>query len=112
MSRSLNSQTHAWLKVFSVSARHLSFTRAAEELHVTTGAVSQQIKQLEERLGFRLFRRLPRQLALTEEGERLARVVAQAYDAVGLEVDRLRGVRRGKKDAHAHLALAAAQAHL
>ncbi|WP_110667826.1 LysR substrate-binding domain-containing protein [Salinicola halophilus] len=87
----LNSQTHAWLKVFAVSARHLSFTRAAEELHVTTGAVSQQIKQLEDRLGFRLFRRLPRQLALTEEGERLAGVVSQAYDAVGLEVDRLRG---------------------
>lgn len=91
MIQPLNAQTHAWLKVFAVSARHLSFTRAAEELHVTTGAVSQQIKQLEERLGFRLFRRLPRQLALTEEGERLARVVAQAYDAVGLEVDRLRG---------------------
>lgn len=91
MTQSLNAQTHAWLKVFAVSARHLSFTRAAEELHVTTGAVSQQIKQLEERLGFRLFRRLPRQLALTEEGERLAGVVSQAYEAVGLEVDRLRG---------------------
>ncbi|MGL6252322.1 MAG: LysR family transcriptional regulator, partial [Billgrantia desiderata] len=51
MSRLLHAQTHAWLKVFAVSARHLSFTRAAEELHVTTGAVSQQIKQLEERLG-------------------------------------------------------------
>ncbi|GHB24854.1 LysR substrate-binding domain-containing protein [Salinicola rhizosphaerae] len=91
MNTSLNSQTHAWLKVFAVSARHLSFTRAAEELHVTTGAISQQIKQLEERLGFRLFRRLPRRLALTEEGERLAGVVAKAYDAVGIEVDRLRG---------------------
>ncbi|MGQ7242038.1 LysR substrate-binding domain-containing protein [Salinicola sp. V024] len=91
MMQPINAQTHAWLKVFAVSARHLSFTRAAEELHVTTGAISQQIKQLEDRLGFRLFRRLPRRLALTEEGERLARVVAQAYDAVGLEVDRLRG---------------------
>ncbi|WP_192035206.1 LysR substrate-binding domain-containing protein [Halomonas sp. YLGW01] len=96
MSRSLNSQTHAWLKVFAVSARHLSFTRAAEELHVTTGAVSQQIKQLEERLGFKLFRRLPRRLELTDEGRRLALVVDDAYQAVGLEVRRLRsGVMSG-----------------
>jgi len=96
MSRHLNAQTHAWLKVFAVSATHLSFTRAAEELHVTTGAVSQQIKQLEERLGFKLFRRRPRQLELTEEGKRLAAVVDQAYQAVGLEVKRLRsGVMSG-----------------
>lgn len=90
MSRTLNAQTHAWLKVFAVSARHLSFTRAAEELHVTTGAVSQQIKQLEERLGFKLFRRLPRRLELTDEGQRLAGVVDEAYQAVGLEINRLR----------------------
>ncbi|MDR5868588.1 LysR substrate-binding domain-containing protein [Halomonas koreensis] len=96
MSRLLNAQTHAWLKVFAVSARHLSFTRAAEELHVTTGAVSQQIKQLEDRLGFKLFRRLPRRLALTEEGRRLASVVDEAYQSVGLEVKRLRsGVMSG-----------------
>lgn len=96
MSRLLNSQTHAWLKVFAVSAHHLSFTRAAEELHVTTGAVSQQIKQLEERLGFKLFQRLPRRLMLTEEGRRLASVVDDAYQSVGLEVKRLRsGVMSG-----------------
>ncbi|MGM0536726.1 MAG: LysR substrate-binding domain-containing protein [Pseudomonadota bacterium] len=96
MSRLLHAQTHAWLKVFVTSARHLSFTRAAEELHVTTGAVSQQIKQLEERLGFKLFRRLPRRLELTEEGRRLAAVVDEAYQAVGLEVRRLRsGVMSG-----------------
>ncbi|GEK46228.1 LysR substrate-binding domain-containing protein [Halomonas pacifica] len=96
MSRHLNAQTHAWLKVFAVSAHHLSFTRAAEELHVTTGAVSQQIKQLEERLGFKLFRRLPRRLELTDEGRRLAAVVDEAYQAVGQEVRRLRsGVMSG-----------------
>nr|WP_298377352.1 LysR substrate-binding domain-containing protein [uncultured Halomonas sp.] len=96
MNRSLNGQTHAWLKVFAVSAHHLSFTRAAEELHVTTGAVSQQIKQLEERLGFKLFRRLPRQLELTDEGRRLAAVVDEAYQSVGQEVRRLRsGVMSG-----------------
>ncbi|WP_027966216.1 LysR substrate-binding domain-containing protein [Halomonas halocynthiae] len=96
MSRIVTAKTHAWLKVFSVSARHLSFTRAAEELHVTTGAVSQQVKQLEDQLGFKLFRRLPRQLALTEEGRRLADVVENAYQAVGTEVRRLKsGVMSG-----------------
>ncbi|MGM0615635.1 MAG: LysR substrate-binding domain-containing protein [Pseudomonadota bacterium] len=96
MNRHLNAQTHAWLKVFSVSARHLSFTRAAEELHVTTGAISQQIKQLESRLGFRLFRRLTRRLELTDEGQRLAAVTEEAYQAVEQEVHRLRsGVMSG-----------------
>lgn len=55
MTRPLHGQTYVWLHVFSCAARHLSFTRCAEELHITPGAVSQQIRQLEERLGFRLF---------------------------------------------------------
>ncbi|MBF0277030.1 MAG: transcriptional regulator GcvA [SAR324 cluster bacterium] len=58
--------------VFECAARHLSFTQAAKELYVTQAAVSQQIKQLEQNLGFKLFHRLTRQLALTEEGKRLA----------------------------------------
>ncbi|HRP95016.1 MAG TPA: LysR substrate-binding domain-containing protein [Rhodocyclaceae bacterium] len=89
MHKAINAQTHAWLKVFAVSARHLSFTHAAEELHVTTGAISQQIKQLEERLGFRLFRRLPRRLELTAEGRRLADSVNAAHQLIDLEVARL-----------------------
>ena len=48
------------LRAFEAAARHLSFTRAAAELHVTQTAISHQIKALEERLGVRLFRRLPR----------------------------------------------------
>ena len=59
MSRILNAQTQAWLQVFACAARHLSFTRCAEELHVTPGAISQQMRQLEERLGFKLFHRTP-----------------------------------------------------
>ncbi|WP_122383604.1 MULTISPECIES: LysR family transcriptional regulator, partial [Pseudomonas syringae group genomosp. 2] len=50
MSRIFNAQMHAWLQVFACAARHLSFTRCAEELHVTPGAISQQMRQLEERL--------------------------------------------------------------
>lgn len=57
------------LKVFEAAARHLSFTRAAEELFVTQAAVSHQIKALEEFLGLKLFRRRNRSLLLTEEGQ-------------------------------------------
>ena len=66
------------IKYFDAAARTRSFTRAAEELHVTQGAVSQQIRGLEEQIGVRLFNRLPRGLALTPEGERFSQVVNQA----------------------------------
>jgi LysR family glycine cleavage system transcriptional activator len=55
--------------VFEAAARHLSFTRAAEELFVTQAAVSHQIKTLEDHLGLKLFRRRNRSLLLTEEGQ-------------------------------------------
>ncbi|ALP42695.1 transcriptional regulator GcvA [Aeromonas schubertii] len=57
------------LKAFEAAARHLSFTRAAEELFVTQAAISHQIKALEEYLGIKLFRRKNRSLLLTEEGQ-------------------------------------------
>jgi DNA-binding transcriptional LysR family regulator len=65
------------IKYFDAAARNRSFTRAAEELHVTQGAVSQQIRGLEEQVGARLFTRLPRGLALTQAGDRLYRVVGK-----------------------------------
>ena len=61
------------LRVFEAAARHQSFTVAAEELAVTQGAVSYQIRRLEGALGIDLFRRKTRQVALTVEGERLFR---------------------------------------
>lgn len=57
------------LRVFEAAARHLSFTRAADELAVTPAAVGQQIRALEETLGVVLFRRLTRTLELTPEAE-------------------------------------------
>ncbi|GGA78904.1 transcriptional regulator GcvA [Neiella marina] len=57
------------LKAFEAAARHMSFTRAAEELFVTQAAVSHQIKGLEEFLGLKLFRRKNRSLLLTEQGQ-------------------------------------------
>lgn len=74
----LNSTTLAALRFFDVAARRLSFSRAAAELCVTQGAVSHQIKYLEESLGSKLFYRLPKQVKLTEEGEQFAKVVARA----------------------------------
>ena len=70
------------LRMFDAAARHLSLTRAAQELHVTQAAVSQHIRNLEERLGKPLFRRLPRGLALTDEGQALWPVVTQSFERI------------------------------
>lgn len=68
------------LRAFEAVARHLSFTRAAEELGMTQAAVSYQIKQLEDRVGAQLFLRKPRRVELSEVGARLAPEVGQAFD--------------------------------
>ena len=68
------------LRFFEAAARHLSFTRAAEEMFVTQAAISHQIKSLEEYLGVRLFRRLTRRVQLTEEGQMLLPVVQRCFD--------------------------------
>ncbi|MEQ6332786.1 LysR family transcriptional regulator [Sphingobium sp. MK2] len=75
------------LRAFEAAARHLNFTRAAIELCVSQGAVSHQVAQLERRLGTRLFHRLPRGLALTDEGQALVPVLADAFDRVGATLD-------------------------
>lgn len=59
------------LRAFEAAARHLSFTRAAEELNVTPGALSHQIRGLEEFLGIQLFERKTRAVALTPQGKSL-----------------------------------------
>ncbi|HHD7738327.1 TPA: LysR substrate-binding domain-containing protein [Providencia rettgeri] len=70
------------LRAFEASARHLSFTRAGIELNVTQAAVSQQVRLLEEQLGLELFIRLPRGLALTEEGFALLPVLSRSFDQI------------------------------
>ncbi len=70
----------AAVRVFEAAARHLSFTRAAEELGMTQAAVSYQIKVLEERVGEPLFLRLPRAVALTPTGRLLAPATSEALD--------------------------------
>lgn len=74
----LNSAALASLRFFEAAARLSSFSRAAGELSVTQGAVSHQVRYLEESLGCKLFYRLPRQVKLTEEGAKFAEVVARA----------------------------------
>jgi LysR family transcriptional regulator of beta-lactamase len=81
------------LRAFEVSARQLSFTRAAEELHLTPAAVSQHVKNLEQRLGVPLFRRLPRGLALTDEAQGLLPTLADAFERIAAAVDGLRDGR-------------------
>jgi LysR family glycine cleavage system transcriptional activator len=65
----------AALRALEAAARHLSYTRAAEELHVTQSAISHQIKHAEELWGFKLFERRGRRLVLTEAGHALVPVV-------------------------------------
>ena len=60
--------TFRQLKVFNAVARHLSFTRAAEELHLSQPAVSMQVKQLESQLDIPLFEQLGKKIYLTEAG--------------------------------------------
>ncbi|MEL7489002.1 MAG: LysR family transcriptional regulator, partial [Pseudomonadota bacterium] len=68
------------LRVFEAAARHLSFTKAAEELNVTPGAVSQQIKTLEEFIGAKVFRREKRALLLTDEAQASLPVLREGFD--------------------------------
>src|SRR5260221_8409245 len=78
------------LRAFESAARHLSFTRAADELNVTQAAISHQVKALEERLGVRLFRRLNRALELTKAGETYLPRVTAALDALAEATDIVR----------------------
>lgn len=81
------------LRAFEAAARQLSFTRAGLELRVTQAAVSHQVKALEEILGVPLFRRLPRGLALTEEGEALLPVLSDSFRRIGATLERFEGGR-------------------
>ncbi|MFN3400073.1 MAG: transcriptional regulator GcvA [Ferrovibrio sp.] len=86
------------LRAFVAAGRHLSFTRAAEELHVTQGAVSRLVKQLEEDLGVGLFRRGPRGLELTEAGAAYLPPLAEAFERMQAATKLI--ARNGKRPAN------------
>lgn len=80
-----------WIRAFEVAARHMSFTKAAEEFGVTQGAVSQQVKRLEAWLGKPLFQRVGRGLSLTDAGRVYLPVVHSAFDQLQAGTEELFG---------------------
>ncbi|MCV2349167.1 LysR substrate-binding domain-containing protein [Paucibacter sp. Y2R2-4] len=78
------------LRFFEAAARHLSFTRAAEELCVTQAAVSHQVRALEEALSLQLFERRPRQVNLSPAGTRLLAVLSSSFDHIESVLDELK----------------------
>jgi LysR family glycine cleavage system transcriptional activator len=81
---------------FEAAARHLSFTKAGEELNLTQSAVSRQIKELEDQLGVALFQRRHRALALTEPGQQFYAATAQVLTTMRAATERLR-TQAGRK---------------
>jgi LysR family glycine cleavage system transcriptional activator len=92
MSRTLP-PLHA-LRVFEAASRHLSFTRASAELNLTQGAVSRQVRRLEEFIGRPLFTRLTRRIELTDAGQALLEASQQAFDDLERTLSDLRSARR------------------
>ncbi len=87
------------LKVFEAVARHLSFSRAAEELHLTQPAVSMQVKSLEGEAGLALFEQVGKKIHLTDAGRELARrsrAIADELRAAGEALDAMRGLEQGR----------------
>lgn len=76
------------LRAFEAAARHQNLTRAASELCVSQAALSHQIKALEQQLRTSLFHRLPRGVALTDEGAALAPVLGEAFDRIAATLER------------------------
>ena len=87
------------LQVFEAVARQLSYTRAAEELHLTQPAVSMQIKQLESSVGLSLFEQLGKRVFMTQAGEtmlRHAQTIMRHLGTAREEMDELKGVDSGR----------------
>jgi LysR family glycine cleavage system transcriptional activator len=82
------------LRAFEAAARHGSFVVAAAELGVTPGAISQQVKGLEQHLGIALFERRPQSLTLTAAGRLYAAPLTDAFEAIALATRRLAGAQR------------------
>lgn len=93
------------LNIFQAVARHLSFTRASKDLHLTQPAVSMQVKQLEDEIGLPLFEQIGKKVYLTEAGKELQRYVAtiqSTLDEAVQVLDEMRGLDRG----HLHISVA------
>src|SRR5262245_30785217 len=89
----LRALTLRQLQIFVTVARHASFVRAAEELHLTQPAVSMQVKQLESVVGLALFERVRNQLTLTEPGDRLLHHASRILGEVKVAEEGLQAVK-------------------
>jgi len=87
----------AALRAFEAAARHENFSRAAEEIHVTHGAISHQVRALEEELGVTLFARHGKRIAITPEGENFAVTLRRALTEIAAAADALRADAKQKK---------------
>ncbi|RWX78720.1 LysR family transcriptional regulator [Neorhizobium lilium] len=95
------------LRVFECTARQMSFTKAGEELGLTQTAVSYQVKLLEDTLGEQLFLRRPRQVTLTEAGEKLAPKISEAFALMNDAIASLKDTPEGTLIIHATATFAA-----
>jgi len=84
------------LRAFEATARHLSFSKAAEELHVTPAALSHQIRGLEDLLGLKLFLRRPRSIELTEAARLIQPGIRTAFESLRVAMDQLDQGRRDR----------------
>lgn len=84
----------SWLRAFEAAARHLSFTRAAEDLNLTQAAISKQVKLLEHALRERMFERKPRSLILTKVGAAYLPKVQDAFERLAAGTEEVFGNRR------------------
>ncbi|MHB1203892.1 MAG: LysR family transcriptional regulator [Acidithiobacillus sp.] len=103
--------TFRQIQVFAAVARHQSFTRAGQELHLSQPAVSMQIKLMEEQVGLPLFEQVGRKIYLTEAGHELARystAIAQQLDEAAQVINDLKGLAGG----HLHIAVATTGAYI
>ncbi len=83
------------LRAFEAAGRHLSFTKAAEELHVTPAAISQQVRGLEDQLGISLFRRLTRALLLTDAGQAALPLLGEGFERFAAATEQMRSHEAG-----------------
>jgi LysR family glycine cleavage system transcriptional activator len=87
----------AALRAFEAAARHENFSRAAEEVHLTHGAISHQIRALEEELGLQLFQRHGKRIAITAEGQRFAAVVRKSLGDIAAAAAELKDSTRARR---------------
>jgi LysR family glycine cleavage system transcriptional activator len=87
----------AALRAFEAAARHENFSRAAEEIHLTHGAISHQIRALEEDLGVQLFHRNGKRIAITPEGQRFATIVRRSLQDIAAAAAELKSSAKVKR---------------